>query len=175
MIRCQNSNDITHIQSWLDELQTFNIPENRSPLNIDYAIYGEGEQQLAWFDKSVVIESGFGDAHFIARKIIQTIFKQIADEKLFIGHLKFFLRTKTWSDKISFTSLSTSANFKIRNEETNSIEILINARVQTEPKTLSRIMDNSLKEISSNHTFTITHGHESVFKPGLPKPTYHIP
>jgi G3E family GTPase len=35
MIRCQNSNDITHIQSWLDELQTFNIPENRSPLNID--------------------------------------------------------------------------------------------------------------------------------------------
>ena len=66
---------------------------------------------------------------FVTRKIIGAVFDQIQAQHFAIGHLKFFLETTDWKEKISFTTTSTSADVKIRDQDTDCVTLLINANI----------------------------------------------
>jgi hypothetical protein len=144
----------------------------RHSLDIDYDIYGDGESKLAWLDKSIVIKATLGNAAFIARDIIRSIFDATQSRGYKIGHLKFFLEGDDWNDKISFTATSTSGEVRIRHDDVFQLKMLINARVQTEPEKLKEIIDEIIDRTRSANTCTITTEEESVFKPSYPLPLY---
>jgi G3E family GTPase len=170
----QNSLKDEDIVVWLDMLDQLTSPKQRDSLTIDYDVYGEGEAQLAWLDKSIIIQSPLGNGGFVARQIIRSIFNQLKQQQLTIGHLKFFIETDRWSDKISFTTASTSADIKIPQENIHRIKILINARIQTDPTTLEILIDNVLEDVQSSEACTIVTERHSAFKPGFPRQTHRI-
>jgi G3E family GTPase len=170
----QNSLKQEDIVAWLDALNEFVSRGNRDSLSIDYDTYGNGEAQLAWLDKSVTILSPLGNGGFVTRQIIRTIFNHLKQQYLTIGHLKFFVETDRWSDKISFTTASTSAEIKMPHENIERVKLLINARIQTDPITLQVLINNALDGVQRSESCSIETERHSAFTPGFPRPTHRM-
>jgi G3E family GTPase len=170
----QNSLNHQDIVAWLNTLDEIAPHRERDSLSIDYDVYGNGEAQLAWLDKSLIIKSPLGNGGFATRQIIRSIFNELRQQQLTIGHLKFFVKTDKWSDKFSFTTASTSAEFKVPQENIQSVAMLINARIQTDPVTLEVLVDNVLEGVRTSESCTIVTERHSSFVPGHPRPTHRM-
>jgi len=170
----QNSLKNEDIIAWIDELDQFAFQEDRDSLKVDYNVYGDGEARLAWLDKSIVIKSPLGNGGYVARHVIRSIFNSLKQQQFTIGHLKFFAETDHWTNKISLTTASTSADFKISEEDIKEIKLLINARVQTDPITLQTLIDSVIKSALSPEACTIITEKQSAFSPGFPTPTHRM-
>ncbi len=169
-----HQNSLKDVTAWSSAIEEFSDDVKRHSLAIDYDIYGEGESKLAWLDKSMVIKAPHGDAAFIARNIIRSIFDQLQSSNCRIGHLKFFLEGNDWNEKISFTAMSTSGEVRIRHDDVSQLNMLINARVQTSPEVLKNLVDKAINVIKDLHNCEITIDREDVFKPGYPKPVHRV-
>jgi G3E family GTPase len=166
------SGDIT---KWIEAVTNFDTNIDRDSLDVDYSIYGSGESKLAWLDKTLNIYTHHNNAVFIGQSIIASVFDHIQIYHITIGHLKFFIETNEWKEKVSFTSTSTSGAIKISRAESSSIKMLINARVQTEPEKLRLIVDDVLAACEHAYGCTIESERWAVFRPGYPKPLHRIP
>lgn len=170
----QNSLIEQDISGWLETLDQFTRFAKRNSLKIDYDVYGEGESKLAWLDKSITINTFHREALSVASKIMGSIFNQIQAHHLTIGHLKFFVETDKYKEKISFTTTSTSADVKLKDYGANTVKMLINARVETLPGTLEKLIDKILLGAEVAYNCTIVRGKWMAFKPGYPRPTHRI-
>jgi hypothetical protein len=86
-----------------------------------------------------------------------------------IGHLKFLIDDGTEKTKISYTTAG-QEEIKISNnlKRTSAVHLLINARVQTEPDKLKRILNSVITSVTATMDVTITTNNLSFFKPGFP-------
>jgi G3E family GTPase len=169
----QNSFEENNIEKWMDVLEQFE-PLDRASLDIDYDIYADGEAQLAWLDESMTIVSSQKNAVMIAKEIISQIDHDIKEKELTIGHLKFFIETTDWKKKISITSSLPYSFYSPEENDTAQAHLLINARVETEPAVLQRIVNDTLKQAVQKHDCNIMVEKWSAFKPGYPKPLHRI-
>lgn len=173
-IICQNSLDETSILPWLDQIGKFNYTAERTSLNIDYDIYGEGEAALTWLDYLLIIQSD-DNAHNACELLMEQIYKQVNNYALPIGHLKFLIKGKDLVQKISFTAQSSQENEqKIDDWQENRVEMLINARIQCDPVVLKTIVNDALSTIEMETNVRIELKAADVFLPGYPKPTHRI-
>jgi G3E family GTPase len=173
-IMFQNSFQDNDVLEWIGRLNSFDERGVRHSLQLDYDVYGEGEAQLAWLDKRISIQSTGGDAVLIAHKMIGSIFDEIQVQHFVIGHLKFFLEAGDWHEKISFTTSSTSSTVQNNYHRSDRVEMLINARVQTAPAELEKLVDRVLVRTESMYGCKLAIEKGSVFKPGYPRPTHRV-
>jgi Ni2+-binding GTPase involved in maturation of urease and hydrogenase len=169
----QNSLNESDILTWLSCIESF-TPNGRSPLAIDYDVYGKGESKLAWLDKYVEIHATHNNAIFISRWLIRSIVDPIQSMHINIGHLKFFLETSSHKQKISITTTSTSADVQITIPEATNVAVLINARVETDPELLRQLVNNVLANMEQRFDCQVRVGRWSAFKPGVPRPLYRM-
>jgi Ni2+-binding GTPase involved in maturation of urease and hydrogenase len=169
-----HQNALQDVSPWINAIESFYKIVPGDSLDIDYALYGEGESRLAWLDKSILIQTPLGNGSFLARTIIRSIFDQMQIRNYKIGHLKFFLDGGDWREKISFTAISTSGEIRIRHEQVSQLKILINARVQSDPQALKDLVDEVIEKIVKSNRCTITTEKESAFKPGFPIPVHRV-
>jgi CobW/HypB/UreG, nucleotide-binding domain len=163
----QNSFDPDQILHWLQTLEQLSPQSDTLPsLNIDYDLYGAGEAKLAWLDQQLVIESLSNNAQNAALTLI-TRLSQISHP---IGHLKCLLDGAT---KISFTRTGSTDQPPV--QPAASASLLINARIQTTPATLNKLMSDAIKSIEKEKNCTIRTLTASCFQPGFPCPTHRIP
>ncbi len=168
----QNSFNEESIREWLKVLNLDSSLYKQSSLQIDYDIYGEGERNLAWHDQELEIYSSEENARCEAIDIMNSIYREIMDRKLPVGHLKFLLNGQT---KISFTATSGEEminSLEIQNEPFATL--LIDARVETTPAILSGLIHKVLKETENRHACKIIIKSTDSFRPGFPKPTYRM-
>lgn len=170
----QNSLDPHSVQPWIDIVDNYSPPKQDYHLNIDYPRYGKGEAELAWVDKSLTITSDQRDVPFVVRVLIGIVFDRLQQEQLVIGHMKFFIDSKEGSQKISFTTTSTSASVTVSLPDTDRVSLMINARVQTTPERLIAIVDEALRSTENRFGCRIEEGNSAAFAPGFPKPTYRM-
>jgi hypothetical protein len=64
--------------------------------------------------------------------------------------------------------------YKVEQNDAREVRLLINARVQTEPSVLQKIVNDTLKQIVRKHDCNILVEKCSAFKPGYPKPMHRI-
>jgi hypothetical protein len=139
----QDSFDTNNIRQWLEVLDNRSVT-TPSSLQINYDIYGEGEAKLAWHDQQLEIQSRSYNAAQAINSLIKTMSQKIHFNGYPIGHLKFLLNGEK---KISVTYVPQEELFDIdENGKNNSAGLLINARVQTSPETLSHIVSEAIKE-----------------------------
>lgn len=168
----QNSLRKEEVGQWLDMIAEVKVTARQS-LDIDYDLYGAGEAQMAWLDRQVTISDAEGNAMQVARRMMEGIFRRISEERLLIGHLKFFLDSGNWSRKVSFTPSSHDYHTLPEDDVTETINVLINARVQTDPRRLTEIVDTVMEQ-SVRTGARIVAGDWSAFVPGYPKPTHRM-
>ncbi|TAN20402.1 MAG: hypothetical protein EPN37_01585 [Chitinophagaceae bacterium] len=171
----QNSLKEEDILKWLKTLNGFDGGILRKSLEINYDQYGAGEGKLAWLDDEVEIISETAHAHELATRLINRIYEKIKQHQYPVGHLKFFIKAGEWQKKISFTSLlepglkQTPSLMRFE-----KVDMLINARVQTEPEKLEIIFYEAIREVVKDSNDKIISRRLSVFQPGYPKPAHRI-
>jgi G3E family GTPase len=170
----QNSCDHQDVSKWLDLLDSFDCRKKRNSLTLDYDIYGAGESRLAWLDKSIVVDAPYGNGIFAVRHLVRSIFNRLRIGEVIIGHLKFLIETDHWKEKISFTAASTAADIKVKDDEVKYLRLLINARVQTDPQTLGKLVDEVLTDVQQTFRCAIVTEKFSAFTPGYPRPTHRV-
>jgi hypothetical protein len=97
------------------------------------------------------------------------LIRRLGNMELPIAHLKFLLNGQT---KLSFTSTGSTDSFLPRPADTATL--LINARIQTAPSTLSGLMDEAIRTTQNEQDCTIRTLTASCFQPGYPRPTHRI-
>ncbi len=172
-ILLQNSFDTKNIQQWIDCFNEAYSSERKS-LDIDYNVYGEGEAKLAWLDAVLDIKTKKIAAAKTASIFADVMYKNIATQKLTIGHLKYLVNDGGNNFKINYTTTSKEQeNLSIDSISVNA-SVIVNARVQTTPEILQQILYDSIDEVALQTNSEIKIQSLSAFKPGFPKPTYRI-
>ena len=170
----QNSLGEGDIAQWIEELYSFLNAGQRKSLDIDYDVYAAGEAKLAWLDKTVKIIDEGKNAHWLTEKMIISLTKQIHSRQLAIGHLKFFIESNGNKQKVSITPTTMPSDIKLAHIDSTETTILINARVETDPSILEKIVGQSITQLCERYGCRVEEGNWSVFKPGFPRPTYRI-
>lgn len=174
IILYQNSYDPASVRNWLDTLEKNTNGSGLSSLSIDYDVYGAGEAMLAWLDEELQIKSA-SSATASSQNLIRSIHKKITDRQLPIGHLKFLVNNK---DKVSFVQGSLAEYPQIAQlpsgGDKGMATLLINARVQTDPDTLSNLVKEAIAETASQDGAEILVSSSVAFQPGYPTPTHRF-
>jgi Ni2+-binding GTPase involved in maturation of urease and hydrogenase len=168
----QNSMNEESVAQWLGVLDDYKPANTLQSLDIDYDLYGSGEASLAWFDQELKIRSVGNNALQEAVGLINNIYKKICGHNYPIGHLKFILNGEK---KISFTSATDpEITVDITSKKTHACNLLINARIQTDPEMLAQLISDAIKETETQSGGKITTQSLSSFRPGFPKPEHRI-
>ena len=106
--------------------------------------------------------------------IIEDMFDAITFKRLPIGHLKFFLQSGDWQQKISYTATDKPDKKNWHNNvAANHATILVNARVETDPDQLKKIFTLAIRKIEKQDC-QVEVLYLDSFQPGYPKPTYRL-
>ena len=162
------------IKNWLETILQFKATSTRRSLDIDYDLYGEGEAQLAWLDKKISIHSYNHNAIQIADRIARDIHNTILQHQLAIGHLKYFMESKKWKKKMSATMTHNDFNLVASDEPSDYCNMLINARVQTDPSLLRELAYGVIQNIMKEFSCKIIIEKSSSFIPAYPRPTHRF-
>ena len=169
----QNSLKNKDIHQWLNYLENEEDFSYKRSLDIDYAIYGDGEAKLAWLDADLLVATEKMPASKVAVKLAETIYEKIGNKNYVIGHLKFLVTDGSEQFKMSYTA---SSNYEepVSNMISKNVSVLINARVETTPEILEEIMYDAINEVAIKTKSKIQIQSIAAFKPGFPEPTYRI-
>lgn len=170
----QNSLDEKSVGDWLDILERQPTRERKS-LEIDYDRYASGEANLAWLDEAIDIYAHDGKAPFIAREFVNALVQSARSRGMAVGHLKFLLESAGQSEKISLTSLNNHAEPLVNLAgESNHAHLVVNARIESSPDLLRRLVAGLLNELRVRFNVEITESNISFFRPSYPRPTHRV-
>lgn len=169
----QNSLIRKDVVDWINILDR-HVVDSRNSLALDYTIYGDGEAKMAWLDIRLTIDAPLGNGTFIVQHFIRSVFLELQRAQLTIGHLKFYIDSDNWSQKISFTAANTSAGLRLHVKNLKHVRMLVNARVQSDPETLRQLVNVAIADVQHLGNCAIHIEQQSAFKPGFPKPTHRI-
>ncbi len=173
----QNSLDQESVATWTQTIiDHFSTPALKKSLEIDYERYGAGEAEMAWLDVEIGILTSDLDAVETGLIFVEKVYKRITDNGYSIGHLKFLLNDGKQQRKISYTAIKQpKIKQHYKRVKRDRVVILINARVQTEPVFLRKIISDVADELEISTGCKIIENKLSYFKPGYPKPSQRIP
>jgi hypothetical protein len=79
------------------------------------------------------------------------------------------------SEKLSYTTISDNpVQVPDIFEKAGSVDLLVNARIQTSPEELKNILFDNLNQIKSIKGITVNEKFLSYFKPGFPDPVHRM-
>jgi G3E family GTPase len=163
------------VRNWIQLLETVGIPSRRQSLNLDYDLYGAGEAALAWLDQKISLHTHKLVAISTALMLADNIYDRIMKAGRTIGHLKFLLSDDWWHKKISYTTNAVKEDHIDGDSHLcNHVDILINARVQTDPRELQQIVALAIEETMTETGCRIVTHKLSAFQPGYPRPLHRI-
>lgn len=170
----QNSLVPQDIRRWLQTLEHFSLPAERSSLEIDYDIYAKGEAMLAWLDEWVDIHTTDRTAYQVALQLIHKMEAAIRTRNYTIGHLKCLIDDGETQQKISYTAIHTGEQMPSSFPDVNNVSLLINARVLAEASSLKELTDQVIEAVATQTHSQIAVKRLSSFQPNYPKPTYRM-
>jgi len=173
----QNSLNVGSISKWISIIFDHQNSHLRPSLQLDYDRYGAGEAEMAWLDEEIGILTEDKNSMKAAIMLVEKIHSKTVERGYPIGHLKFLLNDGRNQQKISYTSGEQGERVRVqfKPSKTDRAVILVNARVQTEPALLRKIVSDSIDEVEFSTGCRVIESKLSSFKPGYPKPSQRIP
>jgi Ni2+-binding GTPase involved in maturation of urease and hydrogenase len=174
-ILLQNSLISDDIHTWLDMLETNQLPADESNIEIDYRRYGEGEAQLAWFDGVVCVSVPENKGQGFIRKLVEQISLVAERNNAPIGHLKFLIKGSAQEIKVSIPTIrDTGWKEEIPFLDGTQFVVSINARIEMEAYLLQDQIRQILQELTKDTDVTISVSDIDYFHPKFPNPTHRI-
>jgi G3E family GTPase len=160
----QNSLDRDSVNRWVELISSPQFPDRGVKEN-DSTVNGSGENNLAWLDEEIQIITIDGLALKVAYEFIHKLSDDLYHRELPIEHLKFLLSFNNQTLKLNhLTFLDENVRNTVEYEKSNSVDILVNARVQTSPDELRKILFGTLNQFKSQDGVTIKEKFISYFQ-----------
>jgi G3E family GTPase len=171
----QNSLDMESIQGWLSLIASYRAPQAWKTMAVDYRKYGKGEADLAWLDEELTFTGSAAHTVERAARFIETFAGKIVQQGYPVGHLKFFVSNGSQFQKLSYTTVpGQTTRVELQLEKADAVTVGINARIQTAPEVLRRLLGETVEHFRSERLVTIEEENASSFSPGFPNPTYRF-
>ena len=145
-----------------------NIPE------VDYDTYAEGEAELGWLNCTCTLSAS---SPFAADDLLlafaRTIQQALKADGAEVAHLKMLLHASGKTTIANLVRGDAQPELSQRSGLTEKhAELIVNARVHTDPEALSATVERCLADVCRAHGLQVALGMNQHFKPGRPVPTH---
>ena len=160
--------------SWLRALDSKSSLGNIT--EVDYKIYAEGEAELAWLNSVADLSSQAKfDANKFLTDLVENIRQGLSAISAEVAHLKLALSTTNGSSSINLTGTHQPIKLSKKNAGiAKEGQLLVNARVHTDPESLKKIVTRALKDLSKKQGIAIKIKSVQSFRPGKPIPVHRF-
>ncbi len=166
------------LDTWFDAILS-QTQSARSPMEVDYEIYAEGEALLGWLNATVTLQAEREfDANAFLKALASAIHQHLNETGAEVAHLKM-----TYSPDDGVAGEIASVNL-VRNdnvpetgmhldEPSTGGQLILNLRAEADPEQLARFASESLEQTTAQVPgLSFTLDHEEHFRPGKPVPTH---
>ncbi len=167
------------LEEWFSKLESSEQVERRT-MDVDYAVYAEGEALLGWLNATVACgpELEF-DANAFLRAFAAEIQSRLQAAGTEIAHLKMTFSPDAGLGDIAVVNLVRSdfvPELAIRLEQpASSGQVIVNLRAEADPEMLARALRESLPVAAQAVAGLQAHlEHLEFFRPGKPVPTHRV-
>lgn len=152
---------------------------DRSPMQVDYETYADGEALLGWLNATVTLSTADEfDANALIKSLATAIHNRLSSNQAEVAHLKM-----TYSPDDGIAGEIASVNLVRSDDAPNTGmtldepstggQLIINLRAEADPSLLLQAVQSSLAELPVTFPgVTATLDHEEHFRPGKPEPTH---
>jgi G3E family GTPase len=158
------------MEEWLDYILSHE-EAGKHIVDIDYNRYAEGEAVLGWLNCSASLSGHAINWDDFTKKLMQHMAGKFDRNHTPIGHVKMMVENGDTYISANLTGRSETLTFRWEAGLGNEAEMIVNARVEMEPKELEVLFLESLKLICGNSIKYRINRIRSI-SPGYPKPTH---
>lgn len=168
-----------NLENWFTHLLG-DAPATRPLMEVDYAIYADGEALLGWFNAKIQMHSAQAfDVNTFLLDLACEIRQRLASRKAEIAHLKmtFAPEPQIWGPALlNLVGGSVEPELARRLEEPVSAgKLILNLRAETDPARLREAVEGAVAQAMERFPgLTADWRHLECFKPGKPQPTHRL-
>ena len=165
----------------LEELLAMLLSGESSPhsvMDVDYAVYGEGEAMLGWLNGAADLNGEDFDGNALLLHLAGAIQSRLAAAGAEVAHLKMVLSPAGEPYELAACNLVRQDAFPELShtlaDPLDEATLLINCRAAGEPEVLRDAVTAALTETASRFSVGANAGPMEYFKPGQPKPEMRV-
>ncbi|MEZ6133057.1 MAG: GTP-binding protein [Planctomycetaceae bacterium] len=148
----------------------------RRVMKVDYDVYAEGEAELGWLNSQVEVSSSVDfDLDVLLMDLIRRLHVRLLETDAEAAHLKVIGLCDGSYAVANLVSNATGPELSLSSStKTQAANVVVNARVATDPAQLESIVREELAAVCSE--MALSHNVISLqsFRPGRPVPTHRI-
>jgi hypothetical protein len=164
------------VTEWVDALIGSRVAGEHT-LELDYDTYARAEAALGWLNATFDVTAANDFApRAIAERLMAEVQSRCASRSALIAHVKALLVTEDGCDRIAITNNLDPPRWSGDAELAGAREasLIVNARVQTHPEELARIITESIAAIADQFKIAASVTHMESFSPPAPKPRFRF-
>ena len=151
-----------------EEVAHRHIPE------VDYDIYAEGEAELGWHNSAALLTASSPfDLDDCLVKIVSILGSRLVASGAEIAHVKAIGLWEGFFAVVNLTGNEVTPELSLASrQQSQSADLVINARVAIDPAILEREVREVVKEVSEQFSLEVQFNSTQSFRPGRPTPTH---
>jgi Ni2+-binding GTPase involved in maturation of urease and hydrogenase len=146
-------------------------------LELDYGLYAEAEACLGWLNATgtLTAEQQFAPSDWLVATL-GTLEQRFAEQGAEVAHVKLHMHTPTGAIKASLTQAGQPISWDLRmgSAPVNRARFILNARVNTDPRTLEAIVRQTIAAAGARPALRSELTFLECFSPLPPQPTYRL-
>ncbi len=145
-------------------------------MDVDYDVYAEGEAELGWLNAQLSVTSvqAFDMDKFLL-SVIEELSSTLSAKSAEVAHLKAIGMSDGKFAVVNLISSSTPPKLSIGcAAETNTADVVVNARVAVDPQTLTDAVKDCIESVAQQFNATAKFNTLQSFRPGRPVPTHRL-
>ncbi|MDR2563188.1 MAG: cobalamin synthesis protein P47K [Prevotellaceae bacterium] len=160
------------MENWFKE--TFNRSDSGKRIaTVDYDTYANGEAVLGWLNGTVQLNGLKVDWNSLMDDYLHNLSKHFDSNNYSVGHVKIIAESDKQYIVGNLTGKASTLTLRGAIEPCDAIRLTINARVETSPETLDKIVNETLNNSVKNRCDTKTVAWKYL-TPGRPNPTHRF-
>ncbi|MFV0376344.1 MAG: GTP-binding protein [Mangrovibacterium sp.] len=161
------------VSDWINSLQTFSFSFAHKIVQVDYDRYAHGEAVLGWLNGTLGLSGGLTNWDDFLKMLMLCLGQQFDTDNLPVGHVKVFAETPENFALGNLTGGIETLSLRGTVGESTQVKLTINARVETSPENLNRIVRFAIQECSGE-ALRVTIESWRYMHPGRPTPTHRF-
>ena len=158
---------------WLEQV-TVRQDAGKRLVEMDYDIYANGEAVLGWLNGTVCLQGQNTDWDVFTQAFLTNIAAQFDRDNLPVGHVKMIVENDNKFIVGNITGNASTLSTRGAAGSSDNSKLIINARVETSPENLDRIVRETLNMLCADR-YTIDILAWRYLQPGRPQPTHRFP
>jgi len=167
----------TGADQWLAKLTSCEA-KIAGAMELDYDLYTEGEEMLAWLNGQFQLESETEfDGNLLVYRLAELLSEELNIASLEVAHLKMTLSPRQGRDLAVINLVRSDAKPELSHRLDEPLmkgELTLNLRAQGPPELIRLLTERSLATLQRDSKLTVRVKHLESFRPGPPRPTHRL-